>query len=71
MCGRLGEVADGISRETLMTLKEPADKSKAVRTLLKGQVLSHFEHHLRRRLDAEDAELPDNYLALVMRDMGL
>ena len=58
--------------ETLMTLKEPADKSKMVRTLLKGQALSHFEHHLKRRLDAEDAELPDNdLLDLVMRDVGL
>jgi hypothetical protein len=37
--------------ETLMILKEPADKSKMVRTLLKGQALSYFEHHLKRRLD--------------------
>jgi hypothetical protein len=48
--------------ETLMILKEPADKSKMVRTLLQGQALSYFEHHLKRRLDAEDAELPDNML---------
>jgi hypothetical protein len=45
--------------ETLMTLKEPADKSKMVRTMLKGQALSYFEHHLKKRLNAEDAELRD------------
>ena len=46
--------------ENLMPLKEPADKTKMFRTLLKGQALSYFEHHLRRRSDAEDSELPDN-----------
>ena len=44
--------------ETLMILREPADTSKMMRTLLKGQALSYFEHHLKKRLDAEDAELP-------------
>jgi hypothetical protein len=58
--------------ESLMDLTEPADKSKMVRTLLKGQALSHFEHHLRKRLEAEDADLPDNdLLELVLRDVGL
>ena len=58
--------------ENLMPLKEPADKTKMFRTLLKGQALSYFKHHLRRRLDAEDAELPDNDLIeLVIRDIGL
>jgi hypothetical protein len=58
--------------ETLMILKEPAEKSKMVRTLLKGQALSYFKHHLKRRMDTEDAELPDNMLLeLVMRDVGL
>ena len=43
-----------------------------VRTLLKGQALSHFEHHLRKRLEAEDAKLPDNdLLELVLIDVGL
>jgi hypothetical protein len=42
------------------------------RTLLKGQALSYFEHHLKRRLDAEDDELLDNMLLeLVIRDVGL
>jgi hypothetical protein len=41
-------------------------------TLLKGQALSYFEHHLMRRLEAEDSELPDNELIeLVLRDVGL
>jgi hypothetical protein len=42
--------------ESLMPLKEPADKSKMLKTLLKGQALSYLENHLRKRLDAEDAE---------------
>ena len=55
--------------ENLIPLKEPADKTKMLRILLKEQALSYFEHHLRRRLDAQDAELPDNYLLeLVIRD---
>jgi hypothetical protein len=43
-----------------------------LRTLLKGQKLSYFEQHLRKRLDVEDSELPDNdLLELVMHDVGL
>jgi hypothetical protein len=42
------------------------------RTLLKGQALSYFDHHLRRRLGAEDSDVPDNELIeLVLRDVGL
>jgi hypothetical protein len=54
-------------------MKEPADKIRMFRTLLKGQALSYFEHHLmRRRLEAEDSEIPDNELIeLVLRDVGL
>jgi hypothetical protein len=37
--------------ENLMILKEPADKTRMFWTLLKGQTLSYFEHHLRRSLD--------------------
>jgi hypothetical protein len=36
--------------ENLMRLEEPADKTRKFRTLLKGQALSYFEHHLMRRL---------------------
>jgi hypothetical protein len=58
--------------EPLIDLTEPADKSKMVRTPLKGQALSHFEHYLRKKLEAEDADLPDNdLLELVLRDVGL
>jgi hypothetical protein len=40
--------------------------------LLNGQALSYFEHHLMRRLEAEDSEVPDNELIeLVLRDVGL
>jgi hypothetical protein len=58
--------------ENLMDMKEPADKTKMFRTLLKGQALSYFERHLMRRLKAEDSEVPDNELIeLVLRDVGL
>jgi hypothetical protein len=46
--------------ENLMPMKEPAGKSRMFRTLLKGEVLSYFEHHLMRRLEAEDSDVPDN-----------
>jgi hypothetical protein len=48
--------------EYLMPMKEPADKTRMFRTLLKGQDLSYFEHHIRRRVEAEYLELPDNEL---------
>jgi hypothetical protein len=55
--------------ENLMPMKDPADKSRMFRTLLKGQALSYFEHHLMRRLEVEDSEVPDNELIeLVLRD---
>jgi hypothetical protein len=58
--------------ENLMPIKEPADKTRMFRTLLKGQALSYFEHHLMRRLEAEDSDVPDNELIeLVLRDIGL
>jgi hypothetical protein len=56
----------------VMAMKEPADKTRMFRTLLKGQALSYFEHHLMRRLEAEDSGVPDNELIeLVLRDVGL
>jgi hypothetical protein len=58
--------------ENLMPMKEPAEKSRIFRTLLKGQALSCFEHYLRRRLEAEDSEVPENdIIELVLRDVGL
>jgi hypothetical protein len=58
--------------ENLMTMKEPADKTRMFRTLLKGQALSYYEHHLMRRLEAEDSDVPDNEpIELVLRDLGL
>jgi hypothetical protein len=58
--------------ENLMPMKEPADKTKMFRTLLKGQALSYFEHHLMRRLEAEDSEVLENELIeLVLRDVDL
>jgi hypothetical protein len=58
--------------ENLMPLKKPDDKTRMFRTLMKGQALSHFEHHLRRRLESEDSELPDeDLIKLVLRGIGL
>jgi hypothetical protein len=56
----LDQVGDGLPSENLMPMKEPADKTRIFRTLLKGQALSYFEHHLMRRLEAEDSDVPDN-----------
>jgi hypothetical protein len=42
------------------------------RTFLKVQAFSYFEHHLMRRLEAEDSDVSDNELIeLVLRDVGL
>jgi hypothetical protein len=58
--------------EYLMPMKEPADKTRIFRTLLKGQALSYFEDHLMRWLEAGDSDVPDNELTeLVLRDVGL
>jgi hypothetical protein len=58
--------------ENLIPMREPADKTRMFWTLLKGQALSYFEHHLMRRLEAEDSDVPDDELIeLVLRDVGL
>jgi hypothetical protein len=58
--------------ENLMPMKEPADKTRMFLTLLKGQVLSYFEHHLMRSLEAEDSDVPDNnVIYLMLRDVYL
>jgi hypothetical protein len=48
--------------ENLMPMKEPDDKTRMFWTLLKGQALSYFEHHLMRKLEAEDSDVPHNEL---------
>jgi hypothetical protein len=54
--------------EKLVPLNKPTDKTRMLWTLLKGQALSYFEHHLRRRVEAEDLELSENeLLELVLR----
>jgi hypothetical protein len=58
--------------ENLMPMKEAADKTRIFWTLLKCHDLSYFEHHLRRRLETENSDVPDNELIeLVLRDVGL
>jgi hypothetical protein len=56
-----------------MPMKEPADKTSMFWTLLKGQALSYFVHHLMRRLEKEDSDVPDNneLIELMLRDVGL
>jgi hypothetical protein len=54
----VGEVFQEI--ENLMPMKEPADKTRMFRSLLKGQSLSYFEHHLMRMLEGEDSDVLDN-----------
>jgi hypothetical protein len=58
--------------ESLMPLKEPADKIWMFRTLLKGQALSLFEHQLKRRFKAEDSKLLDyDLIELLLRIIAL
>jgi hypothetical protein len=55
-----------------MILMKPAEKNRMFWNLFKGQVLSYFQHHRRRWLEAEDSELPDDkIMELVPRDIGL
>jgi hypothetical protein len=56
----------------MIPLKKPSGKTKIFWTLMKVKVLSHFEYHLTRRMEAEDSELLNNELIeLVVRDIGL
>jgi hypothetical protein len=58
--------------ENLMPMKESADKTRMFQTLLKGQALYFYKHHLRKRVEGEDSDVPDNELIeLVLRDVGL
>jgi hypothetical protein len=53
-------------------MKEPTDKTRMFRILLKGQALSYLEHDLRRRVETEDSEVPDDeVIELVLRDIGV
>jgi hypothetical protein len=55
-----------------MPMIESVEKTRMFQTLLKGQALSYFEHHLRKCVEAEDSEIPDNdHIELVLRDEGL
>ena len=58
--------------ELLMPLKEPSDRTKMLRTILKGRALSLFEYHLSKRCGGEYIETTDQeLLELVIRDQGL
>jgi hypothetical protein len=58
--------------ENLMPMKESSDKTRMFWTLLKVQALFYSEHHLMRRLEAEDSDIPDNEpIELVLRDVDL
>jgi hypothetical protein len=51
--------------ENLMPLNESDDKTRMFRTLLKGQVLSYIEHHLRRRVETEDSNLNSSMFKII------
>jgi hypothetical protein len=58
--------------EDLIPMKETVDKTRISLTFLKDKDISCFEHHLRRRLESENSDVPDNELIeLVLRDLGL
>jgi hypothetical protein len=58
--------------EVMMPLKETSERTKLIRTLLKGRTLVQFDYHLSKRVFAEGIELPDHELfELVMRGLGL
>jgi hypothetical protein len=58
--------------EDPIPLKEPADKTRMSRNLLKVQALFYLEYHLWKGLETEDSELPDNeFIELVLRYIGL
>jgi hypothetical protein len=58
--------------DNLIPMKEPADKTRMIQTLLKGQAFSYFKHYLMRSLEVEDSDVPDNELIEAMlRDAGL
>jgi hypothetical protein len=55
-----------------MPLKEPSDRTKMLRTMLKGRALSLLEYHLSKPCCREDIEVSDHdVLELVIRDVGL
>jgi hypothetical protein len=56
--------------ENTIPLRKSDEKTRILRNLLNVLVLSYFEHHLRRRLKAEDSELHDNeIIELVLREI--
>jgi hypothetical protein len=57
-----------IENLNLISLKEIVANTRMIRILLKGQALSNLEHHLRKRLEAEESELNnDTIIDLVLR----
>jgi hypothetical protein len=56
--------------EVMMPLKETAEQTKIIRTVLKGRALALFGYHLSKRGFIEDIGLPDSeLLELVIRDL--
>jgi hypothetical protein len=56
----------------MMPLNKTAENTKMIRKLLKGRALAQFDFHLRKRVCAEDIELPDSeFLEIAIRDLGL
>jgi hypothetical protein len=51
-----------VNIKNLMPLRELTNKSSMFQIFVKIQALSYFEHHLRRMLEAEDSEVPEDLL---------
>jgi hypothetical protein len=46
--------------ENLISLREAPDKTRMYWTLLKAHGLSYLENQMKKRMNAEDSELPNN-----------
>jgi hypothetical protein len=69
----LDQVGDGLLWDWEPDAHEwTCGQDQDVLDFVEGQALSFFEHHLMRRLETEDSDVPDNELIeLVFRDVGL
>jgi hypothetical protein len=71
----LDQVGDGLLGDWEPDAHEgTCGQDQDVLDFVEGQALSYFEHHLMRRLEAEDSLIPENdneLIELVLRDVGL
>jgi hypothetical protein len=67
------QVGDGLPGDWKTDAHEgTCGQDQDVLDFVKDQALSYFEHHLMRRLEAEDSDVPDNeFIELALRDVGV